>query len=145
MSAQGMVNVGSLLNEQHGNKVYAIGLGSNEGTVVAGHKWGGMMSVIHLPEAVPGSWEHLMHGLGAGDRIVFMNEEMKRTFCKIAYGHRAIGVVYDPKHERHGNYVPSVMPMRYNAFIYIGHSQALHPPHIQPVGHQMPETYPFGL
>lgn len=145
MSAQGMVNVGSMLNEQHGKNVYSIGFGSYEGTVIAGHKWGGIMSVIHSPEAVPGSWEHLMHGLDAGDRIVFMNEEMKRTFGKIAYGHRAIGVVYDPKHERHGNYVPSVMPMRYNAFIYIDHSQALHPLHIQPVGHQMPETYPFGM
>ena len=35
-------------------------------------------------------------------------------------GHRAIGVVYDPEAERYGNYVPTVLPLRYAAF----HSKA---------------------
>ena len=44
-----------------------------------------------------------------------------------ARGHRAIGVVYHPDRESHGNYVPSVLPYRYDAMLYIDHSHALRP------------------
>jgi len=33
--------------------------------------------------------------------------------------HRAIGVVYYPQRERYGNYVPSLLPQRYDAFIFL--------------------------
>jgi erythromycin esterase-like protein len=59
------------------------------------------------------------------------------------FGHRAIGVVYRPKHEHFGNYVPSKIPYRYNAFIYLDETSALHPIHMKP--DQMPETFPFGI
>jgi erythromycin esterase len=41
--------------------------------------------------------------------------------------------------------VPSMMPHRYDAFIYIEETSALHPLHIKPDGNQMPETFPFGV
>ena len=34
-------------------------------------------------------------------------------------GHRAIGVVYYTELEQHGNYVPSILPGRYDAFIFL--------------------------
>jgi erythromycin esterase-like protein len=145
MASDGTINVGQLLNEHHQGEVYSVGFGSYEGMVVAGHKWGDEMRAMHVPEAIPGSWESFLHGMNAQNRILFMGDEMKRVFGKKVFGHRAIGVVYDSKHERHGNYVPSIIPWRYNAFIYIDRTTALHPLHIRPDGHQMPETYPFGL
>jgi erythromycin esterase-like protein len=42
-------------------------------------------------------------------------------------GHRAIGVVYDPKLERFGNYVPSSMADRYDAFVHLDQTTALQP------------------
>jgi erythromycin esterase-like protein len=42
-------------------------------------------------------------------------------------GHRAIGVVYHPEYEHMGNYVPSNMAQRYDAFIFIDRTTALHP------------------
>ena len=59
--------------------------------------------------------------------------------------HRAIGVVYNPDHERISNYVPSEMASRYDAFIYIDRTTALHPLGIQPHNNEMPKTYPFGV
>lgn len=59
-------------------------------------------------------------------------------------GHRAIGVVYHPDHERQGNYVPSVIPKWYEAFLLLDRTRALHPLHIRSDGHLMPETYPWG-
>ena len=61
-------------------------------------------------------------------------------------GHRAIGVVYDPAYEAFGNYVPTVLPRRYDAFLFIDQTQALHPLHLQPrEDHEVPETYPVGV
>ncbi|RYY89962.1 MAG: erythromycin esterase family protein, partial [Chitinophagaceae bacterium] len=59
--------------------------------------------------------------------------------------HRAIGVVYDPDRERYGNYVPSVMASRYDAFIFIDRTTALHPLHTSDAANKIPETYPFGV
>jgi erythromycin esterase-like protein len=57
--------------------------------------------------------------------------------------HRAIGVVYHPEREKHGNYVPTILGSRYDAFIYLDETQALHPLHLKPDGHKTPETFPF--
>jgi erythromycin esterase len=62
-------------------------------------------------------------------------------------GHRAIGVVYNPERERHGNYVPSVLPWRYDAFLFLDETRALDPFHdveARAEG-EVPETYPTGV
>lgn len=56
--------------------------------------------------------------------------------------HRAIGVVYKPEIEKRSNYVPRILSARY-AFVFLGQTKALL--HVSPDGHQMPETYPFGV
>jgi erythromycin esterase-like protein len=62
-------------------------------------------------------------------------------------GQRAIGVVYHPEYERFGNYVPSVLPRRYDGFIYLDRTQALHPLHEVQLHEEreVPETYPSGV
>lgn len=146
MVREGTVNVGQLLNEQHKDDgVFSVGFGSYKGTVVAGREWGDIMRVMNQPDAIPDSWEFLLHQLDSKNRIVFMNEEMKKQIGKKEFGHRAIGVVYHPQYEYLGNYVPSLMPHRYDAFVYIDETSALHPLHMEPDGRQMPETFPFGV
>jgi erythromycin esterase-like protein len=68
-----------------------------------------------------------------------------QTMMENHFGHRAIGVVYDPRREAYGNYVPSIIPLRYNAFIYLDETRALHPLHMETDTRQMPETYPSGM
>jgi erythromycin esterase-like protein len=61
-------------------------------------------------------------------------------------GQRAIGVVYHPEHEHLGNYVPTVLPRRYDALLFLDRAEALHPLHLKAaVGEEVPETYPSGL
>lgn len=74
-----------------------------------------------------------------------MDTLRQTPFAEKRIGHRAIGVVYRPENEKYGNYVPSILPNRYDAFIYIDKTTALHPMHITPHGHQIPDTYPFGV
>ena len=62
-------------------------------------------------------------------------------------GHRAIGVVYHPEYERYGNYVPTVLPRRYDAFLFLDETRALEPLHDVKVRDdgEVPETYPSGV
>jgi hypothetical protein len=57
----------------------------------------------------------------------------------------SIGVVYNPEQELFGNYVPTILPKRYDAFIFLDQTNALHPIQIPLDRDQIPETYPFGM
>ena len=146
MKRAGMVNIGQLAREQYGaNKVYLVGFGSYKGTVIAGEEWGALMEEMEVPEARTGSIEQLLHEESSKDRYLLFNTEDIQRKYETAIRHRAIGVVYDPANERRGNYVPSVLPMRYDAFVFLDQTKALHPLHLKPHDEKMPETYPFGF
>jgi erythromycin esterase len=145
MRDDGTVNVGQVINEEHKpEEVFSIGFGSYKGTVIAASEWGNVMQVMQVPEAVKHSWEYELHKLEAKDRVLFMTEAMRDYLGEQEFEHRAIGVVYRPKHEHFGNYIPCKIPYCYNAFIYLDETSALHPLHMKSDGNQMPETFPFG-
>ena len=145
MTKEGMFNLGELVRLKHHEKgVVLVGFGSYKGEVIAGKSWGAPMKKIEVPSARKGSWEYLLHKAGPENKLLLMNDFMDYPFMENHLDHRAIGVVYNPVYEQYGNYVPSLLPLRYDAFIYLDHTHALHPLHIEPDGHQIPETYPFG-
>jgi len=127
MQEDGMLNVGQLLREHYQQgEVYAIGFGTHRGTVIASEKWGVPYEKIEVPAARKHSWEDLLHKTSATDKLFIFNEENRKHF---AYwiGHRAIGVVYNPEFEAYGNYVPTQIGNRYDAFIFIDQTKALKP------------------
>ena len=141
----GMYNIGELARIRYGRRnVVLVGFGSYEGTVIAGREWGDWMRVMPVPPGKPGSWEALLHTAGERNKLLIMSDLASEAAFRTYIGHRAIGVVYNPDFER-GNYMPSKLLDRYDAFVYIDRTQALHPIHMKPDGHQMPETYPFGM
>lgn len=127
MKDEGMVNVGQLLREQNDEKdIYAIGFGTHRGTVIAGDKWGEPFEVMAVPPAKKDSWEDCLHNAGAFNKLLIFNDQIRESFTKWI-GHRAIGVVYNPEYEAYGNYVPSIIGKRYDAFIFIDETKALTP------------------
>jgi erythromycin esterase len=145
MARHGMVNVGELVRQEHADDgVVIVGFGTHRGTVIAGHEWGAPMERMRVPAARPKSFEAEMEAAGTGDSLLIFDGNIPELDEPI--GHRAIGVVYDPDHERWGNYVPTVMNGRYDAFIYVEESRALDPLHM-PVETEglIPETYPSGM
>lgn len=126
MAEEGMINVGQLLREKYGKKVFALGFGTYQGTVIASGEWGGKVEAMEVPKAQPGSWEDLLHQAGAYDQYLIFNHENKSVYDNVI-GHRAIGVVYDPEMEHLGNYVPSRISSRYDAFMFIDKTNALKP------------------
>jgi erythromycin esterase-like protein len=147
MARGGMVNVGQLVRERRrSDGVALVGFGSYCGTVIAGAAWEAPMERMPVPPARPGSWEDLMHRAGEKDRLLVFDEANGADDLLRARGHRAIGVVYDPEYESFGNYVPTVLPRRYNAFLYLDQTQALHPLHLKSEDtREAPETYPTGV
>jgi erythromycin esterase-like protein len=127
MADNGLINVGQVVREQNkpGN-VYAVGFGTYSGTVIAADEWGVGFEVKSVPEATEGSWEDVLHLAGAYDKMLFFTEENHHLFSN-RIGHRAIGVVYNPEYEHLGNYVPSIISERYDAFIFIDKTHALKP------------------
>jgi len=146
MVDDGMYNIGELARLKHNDKgVFLVGFGTYSGSVIAGRGWGAPMKRLNVPPAKKGSWENLLHEAGKENKLLMMDDFMTDSFMESHIGHRAIGVVYNPEYERLGNYVPSILPMRYDAFIFLNETKALHPLHIVPDGHLVPETYPFGI
>jgi erythromycin esterase len=144
MIKSGDINVGQLVREQKGEEdTVLVGFGSYSGRVIAGDSWGADMQDKLVPDARPGSVEELLHNESSGNRLLVFNRDNEQERFKKVMPHRAIGVVYNPAYERYGNYVPTVLNGRYDAFIYIDKTSALHPLHIKTNEHKIPETYPF--
>ncbi|CAN5384134.1 N/A [soil metagenome] len=150
MRYEGLVNVGQLVREQHATSdVVLVGFGSFMGTVIAGNRWDAPMEVMTVPPARSGSIEALLHHESPTNRLLIFNgagtdSRDSDTWLAQERGHRAIGVVYHPERE-FGNYVSTTLTRRYDAFLYIDQTRALHPLHLHPDPGQMPEGYPFGV
>jgi erythromycin esterase len=110
--------------------------------VIAAQSWGGPIRQMVVPPAISGSWESLLHRDKPGNKILFSDDLANHETLQKSIGHRAIGVVYDPQNEK-GNYVPSVIPKRYDAFFFIDQTTALHPIPVTP-RNEPPDTYPSG-
>ena len=146
MAASGMVNVGQLVREAHADDgVVLVGFAGCRGSVIAGPEWGAPLERMRVPEARAGSWEALIHALDQQDHL-FILPEGGSPALREPRGHRAIGVVYDPDYEQWGNYVPTVLPYRYDALLYFEETQALHPLHVRAKADgEPPETYPWNV
>lgn len=148
MARHGMHSVGQLVRQLHGDEgVVLVGFGTHRGTVIAATEWGEPMQRMRVPPARSGSLEALLQSAGVGNCLLVFNDAANGGVNGLdePIGHRAIGVVYDPDRERWGNYVPTIVPGRYDAFIYIEETRAVDPLHMPVrVGGEPAETFPTG-
>jgi erythromycin esterase-like protein len=147
MAGAGMVNVGQLVREGHRpEEVVLVGFGSYEGSVIAAREWGAPMERMPVPPAMAESYEEILHRGNGRDGLIILSGGPDPGGLRATRGHRAIGVVYDPSRERFGSFVPTVLPSRYDAFLFLDQTRALHPLHL-PVhaGHDLPETFLTGV
>lgn len=145
MSDVGMVNLGQLVREQHGESgVVLVGLGSHRGRVIAADYWGGEAEAMGLPAARKGSIEDTLHKELEAPSALFVFNGGEGTWASEPGDHRAVGVVYAPHAERWGNYVPTVLNRRYDAFLWIDRTTALTPLHGRETASGEMQTWPTG-
>lgn len=148
MKRAGYVNIGGLAREQFGDDaVRLIGFGTHRGTVIAARGWGDPPEVMKVPRAMEGSLEDALHRLQTPSALFTLRDlsDAMREQINTTIGHRAIGVVYNPRYERHGQYVPTQLADRYDAFIFIDETNAVHPLGIPADLTEEAETWPSGL
>ena len=64
MSSRGEYNIGHLCRREFGTQCYAIGFGTNSGTVAAASDWDGPMEIKTVLPAIPESYERCCHDSG---------------------------------------------------------------------------------
>ena len=146
MAAAGMVNVGELLRERHrAAEVALVGFAGHRGAVLAAEGWGETARVFEVPPAASPSHESFLHETLGEDAVLLFGPDRAGPWLSSRRGHRAIGVVYDPRRER-GNYVPTVMGGRYDALLWFEHTTALRMLHPEAVATEPElETEPSGF
>jgi erythromycin esterase len=146
MAAAGLVNVGQLVRERHADEgVALVGFSSHRGSVLAAAAWGAPERVFPVPEARERSHEDLLHRALGDPTVLVFGDSRSGPWLSTPLGHRAIGVVYQPRRES-GNYVRTVMGGRYDALIWFEETSALHPLHHEAPPHEPElETEPTGF
>jgi erythromycin esterase len=127
MGRQGAHNIGQLAREALGREnVFAIGFGTYTGNVLAAYNWEGAMENMNVPESPSDSWEGMLEAAGIEKFYLIFDEPDLTNALDRWIPHRAIGVTYNPQNER-GNYVQTVLPERYDAFVFIRNTGVLSP------------------
>lgn len=144
----GHVNVGQLVREQYGADCVAVGFGTYTGTVTAASAWDLPGEFKRVPPARPGSYEAVFHHAEVPRFYLplkrLSSSDMPGGWLYQTHDERAIGVVYEPERERFGNYVPSQLARRYDAYFYFDETLAVEPIDVGPEAPGL-EAYPTGL
>jgi erythromycin esterase len=147
-AAHGEVTIGELARDRYGAaNVVLVGLGTHHGTVAAANAWGAPMETMPVPDARPDSLEDVLHAAAPKRALLVFpgGDELVPDLLGDVLAHRAVGVVYRPERERWGNYVPTVLGRRYDAFLWLDESRAVRPLHTRAIDLLEPETYPSGV
>lgn len=147
MSRRGEHNIGQLCREHFGKHCYAIGFGTNDGTVAAASDWDGPMQVMEVRPAHAQSYERLFHMTNTPGLLLPLrksgNAELREKLKKPRL-ERAIGVIYRPESELASHYFEAVLPRQFDEYIWIDRTSAVKPLDVAEL-QGLPDTFPFGV
>jgi protein-L-isoaspartate(D-aspartate) O-methyltransferase len=146
MTARGEHNLGQLCRQQLGDHCYAIGFGTDHGSVAAATDWDGPMEIKSVRAALENSYEWLCHEaaiphfmLGLRDKTTAHARGLMTPRLE-----RAIGVIYRPESERASHYFEAVLPHQFDEYIWFDETRAVTPFKAAELK-GLPDTYPFGI
>ncbi len=147
MSARGELNVGELCRRELGDAAYAVGFGTDHGTVAAASHWDGPMEVKSVQPARDDSYEALFHESGVPGLLLGLRspvaQELRTALCETRL-ERAIGVIYRPETELASHYFRAVLPRQFDEYVWLDRTRAVEPLDARKLS-GAPDTYPFGL
>jgi protein-L-isoaspartate(D-aspartate) O-methyltransferase len=147
MSARGEHNVGQLCRQAFGDRAYAIGFGTDHGTVAAASNWDEPMQRMSVRRSHPESYERLCHDAGVPAFSLALRDPARRALrdeLLAARLERAIGVVYRPQTELGSHYFYAELPRQFDEYVWFDETSAVVPLDGGAEPRETLETYPFG-
>jgi erythromycin esterase len=124
VSSSGYVNLAEILrNALSRKKIFSVGFGTYKGTVMAGYAWNGPVQKQIVLPAKEGSWEYLLHKSNSQNKIILSKNIMDNRALNNWIELRSIGAAY----EGAAIYTRSIIPQRFDAFVFIDSTTAIHP------------------
>jgi protein-L-isoaspartate(D-aspartate) O-methyltransferase len=146
MFSRGEYNLGHLCWNEFGKQLYAVGFGTDRGTVAAASNWDGPMEIKTVLPAIPESYERFCHESGVSSFCLHLRqagldspEALRKPRLE-----RAIGVIYRPETELASHYFQAILPDQFDEYIWFDETRAVAPFETKTL-EEMPDTYPFGL
>ena len=149
MSARGELNIGELCRTKFEQTAYAVGFGTDHGTVAAASDWDGPMERMRVRPARHDSYERLCHDSEVPAFALHLRAPRRRELRDELVSprlERAIGVIYRPETELASHYFQACLPAQFDEFVWFDETRAVEPLAIErrPAA-DLPDTYPFGL
>ena len=129
MAVRGEHNVGQLCRGAFGDDVFAVGFGTDHGTVAAAHGWDEPMQRMRVRPARPDSYERLCHDSGVPAFLLHLRDPVRdglRDELADPRLERAIGVVYRPDTELQSHYFQAILPAQFDEYIWFDETEAVH-------------------
>jgi erythromycin esterase-like protein len=147
MSEAGEINLGQLVRERYGREAVLIGFTTYSGTVTAASEWNGETECKTVLEALPNSYEALLHQIDIPSFLLTWEHPQVRNLLSERRLERAIGVIYLPENERLSHYFYAILARQFDALLHFDHSHAVEPLDASQtwVDQEPPETFPTGL
>jgi len=130
MAVRGEHNVGQLCRQAFGDDVFAIGFGTDHGTVAAAHAWDEPMERMHVRPARADSYERLCHDAGIPAFLLSLRDPVREALGDELADprlERAIGVVYRPDTELASHYFQAILPAQFDEYIWFDETSAVAP------------------
>jgi protein-L-isoaspartate(D-aspartate) O-methyltransferase len=142
-------NLGHLCRITFGDAAYAIGFGTDHGTVAAACGWDQPVETMRVRPSHPASYERLFHDSGVAAMTVALRDPVRRALREELMDERlerAIGVVYSPRTELETHYFKACLPRQVDEWIWIDETHAVEPLPKAPARSGEPsERLPFGV
>jgi protein-L-isoaspartate(D-aspartate) O-methyltransferase len=143
----GQINIGQLCRQAFGDQMYAIGQGTDHGSVAAASQWEGEMDVKYVRPAHPESYERLMHMAEMDSFFLPLTKSPNQQLTAALAAQRlerAIGVIYRPETERLSHYFDASLPGQFDEWIWFDESSAVQPLTTQQSAEHEP-PHPFAI
>lgn len=130
MSLRGEHNIGQLCRLHYGPGVYAVGFGTDHGSVAAARAWGEPMERMRVRPAHDDSYERVCHEAGHPVFLLPLREPRRAALREELLEprlERAIGVIYRPESELASHYFYASLPQQFDEYVWFDESRALEP------------------
>lgn len=119
-------SVGKILKNDLGNaEVFTTAFGTYKGFIMTGYPWYSPIRVNQpLEPAKKDSWEYILHKLGPENKIILSKDLVNNRRLNKSIPFRSVSAAFSGESE---NYGTSIIPQRYDAFLFIDSTTALHP------------------